>query len=82
MSRTSDPDADGSLQGFGNRRKHSPIEMSVSWEEIAVKKSLEVREALDRYKRSTHANAIGAEDSTGPTPGPYQSLFAAHQQQQ
>ena len=35
-----------------------------------------------RHKRSTHTNATGAEDSTGPTPGPQQSLFAAHQQQQ
>ena len=34
------------------------------------------------HKRSTHANATGAEDSPGSTPGPQQSLFAAHQQQQ
>ena len=47
VSRTSDPDDDGSLQGFGNSRKNSQLEISVSWEEIAVKKSLEVREALE-----------------------------------
>ena len=35
-----------------------------------------------RHKRATHANATGAEDSTGPTPALQQSLSAAHQKQQ
>ena len=47
VSRTSDADDDGSLQGFGNSRKNSQLEIPVSWEEIAVEKSLEVREALE-----------------------------------
>ena len=71
VSRTSDPDDDGSLQGFRNPRKHSQVEIAVSWEEIAVKKSLEVREALEVD------DVVGKVETHYPRPVPHQETERA-----